>query len=82
MGEHRDPPGISHAGKSMKIEDVRAKTSRSAELLDLAKQLAEDAARLPADSEERKALEARAQQLVDEARRLTDNAKQQIGKYK
>jgi hypothetical protein len=66
----------------MKIEQVKDKTSRSSELLDLARRLAEDAAELPVDSKERESLEKRAQQLVDEARALTETAKQEISKYK
>jgi len=66
----------------MKIEQVRDKTSRSSELLDLARKFAEDAAKLPEGSKERESLELRAQHLVDEARALTETAKQEISKYK
>ena len=66
----------------MAIEDVREKTARSKEMLSLARQLALDAAKLPENSEERKSLEARAKDLVEQARALTDSAKQEIGKYK
>jgi hypothetical protein len=64
----------------MKIEKVRQKTSKSNEKLDLAQQLALEALRLPEDSNERKKLEAQAQKLVDEARELTDTAKQEISR--
>ena len=66
----------------MKIEQVRQKTSKSNEKLALAQELAFKALQLPEDSDERKALEAQAQKLVDEARALTETAKQEITKYR
>ncbi len=66
----------------MKIEQVKAKTSKSNEMLQLARELAEEAAQLPEGSDERKWMEERAQKLVDEARVLTDTAKQAITKYR
>lgn len=66
----------------MTIEQVKGKTSKSGELLFAARELAEHAARLPEDSEERRKLEERITKLVEEAEKLTDSAKQEIGKYK
>lgn len=66
----------------MKIDQVRAKTSKSAEKLELAKELAEKALQFPEGSKEREVLEAQAQELVDEARKLAETARQEIGKYK
>lgn len=66
----------------MKIEQVRQKTSKSNEKLALAQELAFKALQLPEDSDERKVLEAQAQKLVDEARALTETAKQEVTKYR
>jgi hypothetical protein len=66
----------------MKIEQVRQKTAKSNEKLELAQDLAFKALQLAEDSEERKTLEAQAQKLVDEARELTESAKQEITKYR
>jgi hypothetical protein len=66
----------------MKIEQVRQKTSKSNEKLALAQELAFKALQLPEDSDERKVLETQAQKLVDEARALTETAKQEVTKYR
>jgi hypothetical protein len=66
----------------MKIEKVRQKTSKSNEKLELAQQLAFEALKLPEGSDERNKLEAEAQKLIEEARELTDTAKQEISKYR
>ena len=64
----------------MKIEQVRQRTSKSNEKLELAQELAFKAIQLPEDSGERKLLETEAQKLVEEARALTETAKQEISK--
>ena len=66
----------------MKIEQVRQRTSKSNEKLELAQELAFKAIQLPEDSGERKMLETEAQKLVDEARALTESAKQVVTKYR
>lgn len=66
----------------MKIEHVRQRTSKSNEKLGLAQELAFKAIQLPEDSDERMMLEAEAQKLVDEARALTESAKQEITKHR
>jgi len=66
----------------MKIDEVRAKTSKSSEKLDLAQELAKEAESLPEGDDKRKWMEERAQKLIDEARALTEIAKQAITKYR
>ncbi len=68
--------------QAMKIDEVRAKTSRSSEKLELAQQLAREAEALPEGDDKRKWLEERAQKLIDEARALTETAKQAVTKYR
>jgi hypothetical protein len=68
--------------QAMKIDQVRAKTSRSSEKLELAQQLAREAETLPEGDDKRKWLEERAQKLIDEARALTEIAKHEITKYR
>ena len=66
----------------MKIDEVRAKISKSSEKLDLAQELAKEAESLPEGDDKRKWLEERAQKLIDAARALTEIAKQAITKYR
>jgi hypothetical protein len=66
----------------MGIEQVRAKTSKSSEKLALAQQLAKEAESLPEGDEKRRWLEEQAQKLIDDARALTETAKQDISKLR
>lgn len=66
----------------MAVEDVRAKTQRSKEMLRLARSYATKAASMPEDDPQRKILEEEAQRLIEEAKSLTDEAKQEASRYK
>lgn len=66
----------------MKIEQVRQRTSKSNEKLELAQELAFKAVQLPEDSDERKMLEAEVERLVEQARALTESAKREIEKHR
>lgn len=58
------------------------KTSKSSEKLEQARKLADEAQRLPDGDDQRKWMEERAQNLIDEARKLTEMAKQEVSKYR
>ncbi|UCH46506.1 MAG: hypothetical protein JSU95_10265 [Betaproteobacteria bacterium] len=64
------------------IESVQLKTSRSNDMLERARRYLEDAKKLPEGDDKRLWLEEEAQRLIDEARELTESAKQQVSKYK
>lgn len=64
------------------IENVRATTTRSKEMLELARNYAKQAEALPENDQKRKWLEEEAQRLITEARTLTEKAKEQVIRYK
>lgn len=67
---------------SNKIENVRAITTRSKEVLELARRYAKEAEALPAGDAKRQWLEEEAKRLIDEARTLTEQAKEQFTRFK
>ncbi|WP_126456815.1 hypothetical protein [Sulfuriflexus mobilis] len=64
----------------MSIEGLRSITSRSKEMLDLARHYAEQIESLPEGDDKRAWLEEEAKRLIQEARALTQQAKEQMTK--
>ncbi len=55
---------------------------RSNELLEIARRYAQQAVELPVEDDKRKWLEQEAARLLREARALTDEAREQVDRYK
>ncbi len=65
----------------MYIESVKLKTSKSNEYLSLAKRYLKQAESLPKGDDKRKWLEEEATSLFNDAKKLTDEAKQTVSGY-
>jgi hypothetical protein len=64
----------------MRLEDIRENTVKSKQILALARRYAKEAENLPKDNEKRILLEKMAEDLLKEAKELTDQAKEQFSK--
>lgn len=66
----------------MSIQNVKSTTSRSNDMLQLARRYIEQAETLPKKDDKRAWLEEEAQRLIGEARELTETAKKQASKFR
>lgn len=67
---------------AMQLENVLTFTARSKEMLELARRYATEAEKLPAGDAKRQWLEEEARRLMNDARALTEKAKEQVIRQK